>query len=205
MPKFDDLTGKRFGRLVAVARILDKRPTQWKWLCDCGRTAILPYGNVSRGRTKSCGCLQREMRGHCHETHGGVGEDLYSVWTGMKGRCWNPNNHKYHRYGGRGISICERWTDYAKFRDDMGERPSGAYSLDRIDNDGDYEPSNCRWANLSEQANNRSGNRRIEFNGDVKTVAEWSRFLGICYATLWHRINNNWSIDDAFSREIRKW
>lgn len=116
-------------------------------------------------------------------------EPLKSIWKAMVARCTQPHHPSYANYGGRGIQVCDRWLDYSAFREDVGERPSSKHSLDRIDNDGDYEPSNCRWATSSEQNRNTRANRLIEHQGETLTVAEWSERLGIKRGTIFNRLN----------------
>ncbi len=149
-----DLTGKRFGRLLALW------PTQgrasgsivWEFECDCGKRVKVGLPNLKR--TKSCGCLNQYLRIQRGTKHNGVGKPEYRSWACMRDRCLNPNHGHYHYYGGRGIKICDRWSDFAKFLEDMGTRPVGT-TLDRIDVNGNYEPGNCRWATHHEQQSNK--------------------------------------------------
>jgi hypothetical protein len=151
---FDDISGKRFGRLVAVRRVEKK----WLFACDCGGEKIINPSNVKRGLTKSCGCFNRESAAARNTrlvtTHGLTRTPEFKVWQGMHQRCNNPNDKSYKNYGGRGIAVCERWASFENFYADMGSRPDGM-SIDRINNDGDYEPNNCRWTSWDVQANNR--------------------------------------------------
>jgi hypothetical protein len=149
---FKDLTGQRFGRLVAI-EVVGKRANRdslWKVHCDCGRTKVVPGRCLKRGRSKSCGC--RPNPGNYQ--HGKSGSRTHATWLSMQQRCNNPKAASYGLYGGRGISICERWKSFTAFLEDMGERPPGT-SIERINNEFGYFKGNCRWATPAEQAKNR--------------------------------------------------
>jgi hypothetical protein len=151
-----DLTGRKFGRWTVIERAHTRLgKVRWLCRCECGEQWTVSATSLMQGTSKSCGCT----RGGHNRTHGEGGSSFYSVeynaWMHMRQRCSNPNYHAYARYGGRGIKICERWNSYEAFLADMGRRPSGRRSLDHINNNGNYEPSNCRWATIVQQMRNR--------------------------------------------------
>jgi hypothetical protein len=161
--RFVDLTGKRFGRLTVLSYQGRPKPSfhVWQCGCDCGNETVIEGSRLKSGKAKSCGCLRRELSAARRLRHGRTDTAEHNTWIGMKGRCYNPANPKFYRYGGRGITVCERWRDnFENFAADMGPRPSPLHSIDRIDNDRGYEPGNCRWATQLEQQRNRGGKRR---------------------------------------------
>lgn len=149
----EEIVGKRFGLLVVLKRVsaVGAREVMYLCQCDCGKTHISARTFLRRGDTKSCGCARWKAK-HGHNRMGGRSA-TYQTWHGMLQRCTNPNVSRYRRYGGRGIAVCDRWRIFGNFLEDMGERPHGK-TLDRIDNDGNYEPMNCRWATPKEQSAN---------------------------------------------------
>lgn len=162
MPPRADLTGKQFGRLrvLALARVIPGACTEWRCQCECGNKINVRIGNLTSGNTKSCGCMQTEAKrqvGLANKTHGeGYGTTPeYRAWHSMKARCLTETCAQYVDYGGRGITICERWLQYENFLADIGRKPSPRHSLDRIDNDGPYDKRNCRWATPQQQNINR--------------------------------------------------
>jgi hypothetical protein len=149
---FRQLAGIKFGRLLAIERHHDK----WLCRCDCGNETMVKVKQLKNGNTKSCGCLYRETRGVAQRTHGLTYAKEYGVWNSMRERCTRPRIKGFENYGGRGISVCERWyNSFENFYADMGPRPSSKHSLDRTDNDGNYEPDNCRWVLRKEQNRNK--------------------------------------------------
>ena len=215
MPKFEDLTGQRFGRLVVLGRASNKirkngrAKTMWRCKCDCGNEKVINAESLKSGATKSCGCLNAEMRSQVPITHGytkgGHKERLYGVWRNIISRCEYPKQKVYKYYGGRGISICEEWHNYAVFRDwayanGYDEKAvRGDCTIDRLDNNGNYEPSNCRWVSLKTQMRNRSDNRLITYNGETKPVVDWAEQMGLSPQTVYCRLNEGWSEADAIT------
>ncbi len=152
-----NLKGKRFGRLIVQnKRIVKKENVLWLCLCDCGKEQFVRLSHLSNGHTKSCGCLHLEIVSKVK--HGMTGTPTFSSWANMINRCKNPKCDRWLCYGGRGISVCKRWLKFENFYKDMGVRPKGL-TLDRINNDGNYTPSNCRWATNIQQANNKRRNK----------------------------------------------
>ena len=178
--------GDRFGKLTVireVAHIGDRRA--FKLWCDCGNTCVVKLINLSRGKTRSCGCLAYANR----RTHGMSRTPTYTVWVSMIGRCENPNNTSYANYGGRGIKVCERWREAANFFADMGPRPSSKHEINRIDNDGDYEPGNVEW---TKDGTAQGRNRRKQKNAT-------SRFRGVN----WRTDLNKWLARISLNGKVR--
>lgn len=200
-----DLTNKQFGRLVALFIDNESRePNKVKWVCacSCGRRKSVRADHLTRGKISSCGCLCAEMSAKINLSHGMTGTRTYKIWQGMKRRCENKNERFYPHYGGRGITICERWRSFTAFLADMGEAPDGM-SIDRINNDLGYSPENCRWADDITQMNNMRSNRYIEFNGEKKSAANWSRETGVPSLTIISRINRGWPVETALFKKPR--
>lgn len=201
MPKLIDLLGRTFGRLTVSDRAANSKHGNARWVCscECGAICIVNSRSLTCGLTRSCGCLKQERaavtktkHGHCRYRQS---TQAYRAWVNMRSRCLNPNSTRAHRYNARGISCQPDWALFENFLRDMGEPPQG-FSLDRIDNDGNYTRSNCRWADLPQQANNRSSNHRITINGTTMTIAEWGRASGIPAHTLYNRVYRGWPPED---------
>jgi len=171
-----ELIGKRFGRLLVLRRTEDRWAHRfWTCLCDCGKEVVVRGESLYRGETKSCGCLRDEMSGARVAKHRDTGSPEFTAWARMRQRCVNPKRPDYRNYGGRGITVCERWNSFENFLADMGRKPSPAHSLDRINNEGNYEPSNCQWATLLQQNSNR---RRKYIGPLLRSGNFWSRTRG---------------------------
>lgn len=175
----------------------------WLCICDCGNEKTIIASNLIRNLTGSCGCLHKELTSKSRTKHGMRNTAEYNTWARMKARCENINSKDYPRWGGRGIGVCKRWSSFENFLKDMGERPSNKHSLDRIDNNKNYHPSNCRWADAKTQANNRRrrGNLiLVKYQGIVKPLIDWADALGINYSTLQWRYKQGWEGDRLFQR-----
>lgn len=203
MSKKVDLNGQVFDRLTVI-REHDKRAKNknimWECKCFCGKYVIVSSSHLITGHTKSCGCLHKDN----HTKHSCHNLKKYHVWNGMMTRCYNPNSKNYLNYGGRGITVCDRWRESpANFIADMGECLDG-YSIERIDVNGNYEPSNCKWANQLEQARNKRTNNFIEFNGVSLCISGWCERLGIKRSTLNNRLTvMGWSIEKSLTTPVR--
>ena len=200
--KIIDITGRVFGRLTILSKVerpLEVKSTSTYWLttCLCGVVSVKSYSSLIRGHTKSCGCLAVETSKVTNTKHGVfIGKNAgdtsiditYKSWKAMRYRCISPKSKSYDRYGGRGIKICEEWSDYSKFLEDMGNRPSITHSIDRINNDGDYCPENCRWATPKEQYGNKTYRTKgvtVKIDGVLyPSIAAASRTLGHCQKTI---------------------
>lgn len=173
--------GLRFGRLtvISLARI-HKSHSVWRCICTCGNETEALQSHLARGGVRSCGCLKKEELADRVSKHKMTNSKEYSSWCGMKYRCHNPKCRYYKNYGGRGIIVCDKWLNsFESFIDDMGPMPEGKYSLDRIDVNGNYEPTNCRWATDHTQGRNRRNNHWIEYQDKRMITADWAKFLGL--------------------------
>lgn len=205
-----DLTGKRFKRLYVKERFRKNKITYYKCVCDCGKTVIVQHGHLTSGNTKSCGCYIKDIAKNNFTKHNKSNINLYHVLNMMKQRCYNKNNKSYDRYGLRNILVCDEWLDKENgFMNFYNWAINNGYqkglTIDRIDVNGNYEPSNCRWVTQLEQQRNRTNNKKITYNNQTKTISEWSNILNIDVHTLNKRIFIlNWSIEKALTKPVRK-
>lgn len=205
----EDLTGQRFNKLVVLSSAPDHvKPNgdcvaRWNCECDCGNFTVVDGASLKNGHTKSCGCLQGEH--HMDSCHNVGRTRLYRIWQDMRQRCSNPNNNGFQDYGGRGITVCDEWNNsYIAFKE---WATSNGYaddlSIDRIDVNGAYEPSNCRWSTFVEQANNTRTNRSVTYNNETLTLAQWRKRLGFKRGVLEYRLNSGWSEEKAFTTPVK--
>lgn len=189
--------GDKFGRWTAIKQVSTGRRSRWKCECECGTIKTIRYDALTNYGSQSCGCLQREITSLRHRIHGTPRE--YRIWQSMRQRCHNPKASNFHLYGARGVQVCERWSIYQNFIDDMGIAPSGDHSIDRYPNkDGNYEPSNCRWATIKEQIRNRRSTVSLTINGVTLSAAEWhERHPVVPYSTLVGRLRRGWNHETA--------
>lgn len=204
---FKDLNGQIFGRLTVKGRPFYKgKFLHWPCKCSCGALAEVATRHLNKGTIQSCGCLQKERARAACTTHGLGKPPEYGIWSGMWDRCTNPNSPAFKDYGGRGITVCERWERFENFYADMGDRPSDGHEIDRYpDNNGNYEPGNCRWATRKEQCNNRRSCKMITFQERTQSLMMWCEELKLGYDMIKARLRNGLSPQDAFSRPHRGW
>ena len=207
MPAKLNLSGQQFGRLTAI-RPLTKRNSQnhimWLCQCQCGKKASVSGADLQSLKTRSCGCYRREVSCLNNRKHGDAGKiksRLYRIWHNMKKRCSNKYNKDYKNYGGRGIKVCKIWANYVAFkkwalahgyRDDL--------QIDRIRNNGNYKPSNCRWVTRKENQRNTRQNRRITINGETKSLVEWCEIYNVSYQLVYGRLRRGWGAFHALTK-----
>lgn len=206
MGALKDITGYKFNGCTVISRASNKgKYTAWNCICRCGNQFIARSGDIKSGNTKSCGCYCKEISGDKARTHGKRETRLYTIWSNMKSRCINTNNVNYKNYGGKGITICNSWMNsfenFYKWAIKNGYKDN--LTIDRIDNNDDYKPENCRWADYKSQERNRTNNHVITYNGRTLSMAEWAEITGIPYKTLWKRIKDGWSAEKALTRPLR--
>lgn len=203
-----DISGMGFNRLTALrpaGQAKDGRPL-WLCRCECGKEVVVrKYQLMRYGQPKSCGCDTNDRKRAGKTTHGMSRTSEYTTWFRMRNRCYDLTAHNYSYYGGRGIVMCERWKEsFEAFLEDMGKKPSAKHSIERIDNDGAYEKSNCYWATSLEQGHNKRNNRWIEFAGETKTLADWAKQYGHPNNILHGRLAHGWTIEEALTTPVQK-
>jgi hypothetical protein len=210
MGRLVDLTGQRFGRLVVKKRGKTKRRNNggtivyWLCQCDCGNVVEVVGGDLKRGCTQSCGCLSRETAKTRLTKHGMSGTRLYEIWQNMKDRCYNEKDCAFKYYGKNGVKICGEWQEFESFyKWALANGYTDDLTIDRVDVNGDYEPNNCRWATRKEQANNKTTNRYITFNGDTKTLKQWSEVFNVSYPAFSARLKRGWSMEKIKNTPVR--
>lgn len=209
--RLKDIKGKRFGMLVAVEHIgYDKRGQAiWRFQCDCGKTYEAISAPVVYGSVISCGCYNSKRTAERNRRHGFAQRDhkekLYEIWCSMKRRCQSETDTNYRHYGGRGITVCTEWQEYAPFREwALANGYAEGLTIDRIDNNRGYSPENCRWVTMLVQMRNTRRNRFIEYNGERKTVSAFAADAGMKYGTLWGRLKRGMNIEDALKHTTEK-
>lgn len=208
--KIKDISGQKFGRLRAIKiAYIKHRSAYWECICDCGNTVIVYGTSLRRGLTQSCKCLQNELTIKRNTKHGYAPRNkphtMYTIYNNMKQRCYNPNSRAYRRYGERGIIICDEWlNDFTQFLKDMGPRPSIKHSIERINNDSNYEPKNCKWATPDEQGKNMHINKYYTYNNQKKIISEWVKISGIKNSTFRMRLKYGWSIEKIIETPVKK-
>jgi hypothetical protein len=194
-----DLIGHRFGMLVVVRYVgaNKNRAAVWACSCDCGGERITLGNSLRRGNAVTCGCKPGNYK------HGGYRTRAYNIRHSIIGRCHNERNKDFGSYGGRGISVCSRWIEsLSKFLEDMGEPPTPQHSIDRIDNSGNYEPGNCRWATADEQGKNKRNNHMVEYMGERMCVSDWATRVEIPDSVIGHRLRVGWSVERALTTPV---
>lgn len=199
-PRFHDIEGQRFGRLTVLSYAGTRYGfRQWNCICDCGNEYVTAGFRLRHRKTRECrNCAYDQIR-----THGQHKTRTYRTWIAMRNRCQSETSKAYANYGRRGISFCKRWQKFENFLEDMGEAPEGL-SIDRINNNGNYEPGNCRWSTRKEQCRNKRNNVRLTMGGETLTLAEWTERYGIRSTTMTKRIERGWSVERAITEPAQK-
>lgn len=213
--QIEEFIGKKYGRLkinsldkVEKQKYKSKGTTKYRnkffisCACDCGKNTVKSLDSIRQGNTRSCGCLSTENK----TSHGMNNTKLNSVWRDMRYRCNNSNSDFYENYGGKGVKVCEEWGDFVVFyKWATTNGYAEGLSIDRIDVDGDYEPSNCRWVDMKTQQRNKGNNRKVEYKGKVLCLTEWSEVTGLHPKTIAYRLNSGWSIEEALTKPKGKY
>ena len=197
---YEKIEGKKFGKLLVLKKTSNKGKqgrTIYLCKCDCGNEVLVSRDLLTGVKKKSCGCLRKEKPNHF--THLMSNTRVYRIWAEMIKRCNTPSSKSYSYYGGRGITVCDRWKSFENFYSDMGNCPTD-FTLDRIDVNGNYEPSNCRWESRKTQSRNRRGNHMITFKNETHCLSEWAEIVGITRGALKQRLKRGWTLEHALNR-----
>jgi hypothetical protein len=198
------LAGQEFGRLVAIESVGQRRGSElWRCACECGNETHVTATHLVHGRIRSCGCLLRETSRNLNTKHGQYQTPTYKTWQAMRDRCNNPNHRAFPNYGGRGIRVCDEWQSFAAFLEHVGERPSDAHEIDRIDVNGNYEPGNVRWVTRKQNSRNRRWHRLLTAFGETLCVSEWAERMGIKVNSLMARLDHGWDIERALTEPVK--
>lgn len=192
---FKDLTGKPFGKLTVIKRVrrTNRRTAKWWCQCSCGNITKVEGSSLRRKLTRSCGCLRSETTTQCKLIHGKANSPEYKIWSRMKTRCYDSNDKGFKHYGARGITICDKWlNNFMAFYNDVGPRPSPKHSIDRINNNSGYSPTNVKWSTKREQNNNTTRNHFITIDGITHTISQWARRMGVKPYIIINRIRRGW-------------
>ncbi|EQB3099763.1 hypothetical protein [Clostridium botulinum] len=203
MGKLIDLAGNKYGRLTVIEKYgIDYKSnlTKWKCLCECGNETVVYGVNLRKGKTKSCGCLNKDIVKARMTKHNLFGTRIYKVWADMLQRCNNPKNPYYDNYGGRGIKVCDKWIapeNFVQWAFYNGYNEN--LTIDRIDVNANYSPENCRWITIKKQQNNRRNNILFTIKNKTKTLAEWCKEYNMNYGAVYYRIKKGWNIEKALT------
>ena len=205
MPKLIDLTGKVYGRLLVIsqAELTKDKKGQWLCRCSCGKERVIRASNLKRKirPTQSCGCLLKET--YIYDPNANSNLPEYGIWKGMRTRCSDPTIKQWMDYGGRGIKVCPQWeSNFSQFLSDVGRRPDPKMSLDRLDNNGNYEPGNVAWRTKKQQQNNMRSNARLTYKGETMTMTQWCERLGLNRTYVSHRLKRGKTVEEAFEEPV---
>jgi len=204
MGKLVDLTDQKIGSLIVSGRAESRNgDTYWVCVCKCGKTITVRADHLRAKKVRSCGCAKGKLIAQKKKTHGMRRTRLYGIWNTMLQRWENPKSHEAHLYLDRGITVCHEWHSFEEFNDwSLANGYAENLTIERIDNNKGYSPDNCKWATIIEQANNKRTNRRIEHNGEIKTLAQWARYYEVDYRGLWQRLKRGWSFEQAITAGV---
>lgn len=204
MPKFIEMSGKKFNSLTVLSRhgVQGKGQVTWLCRCECGKETIVRGDSIRNGHTISCGCQHPVAASKANKTHGKSRTRVHAIWLHMRNRCCNSRNAAFAYYGGRGIKVCERWDCFDNFLADMGVPPTDQHSIDRMNVNGDYCPENCRWATDAEQGWNKRSTRFVDIGGIVRPIAVWVREYGIGHGTVYKRMAKGMTPEEAITTPV---